>query len=120
MTGIECELDIPLPTQLPSASGFLANTPPLVLATHEALTNILKHSGGTPRQDFNGPPGNSLFEITIADDGKGFNAPAIESKSESPATMPGDGLINMRRRLADIGGQCRLNPRPGKGQTSGS
>ena len=40
---------------------------------------------------------------------------AIESKPESPAAVPGDGLINMRRRLADIGGDCRIESTPGQG-----
>ena len=112
MTGIECELDIP--TQLPSYPVSSQIRHHLFLATHEALTNILKHSGGIHAK-ISMVSGNGSFEINIADDGKGFNVTAIESKSGSPATPPGDGLINMRRRLADIGGQCRIESTPGQG-----
>jgi signal transduction histidine kinase len=111
MTGIECELDIP--TQLPSYPVSSQIRHHLFLATHEALTNILKHSGGAHAK-ISMISGNGSFEINIVDDGKGFNASAIETKSEPP-TVPGDGLINMRRRLADIGGQCRIESTPGQG-----
>ena len=112
MTGIECELDIP--TQLPSYPVSSQIRHHLFLATHEALTNILKHSGAIHAK-ISMVSGNGSFEINIADDGKGFNTPAIESKSGPPATTSGDGLINMRRRLADIAGQCRIESTPGQG-----
>jgi ligand-binding sensor domain-containing protein/signal transduction histidine kinase len=112
MTGIECGLDIP--TQLPAYPLSSQIRHHLFLATHEALTNILKHSGATHAK-ISMVSGNGSFEINIADDGKGFNAPAIESKSGPPATLSGDGLINMRRRLADIGGHCRIESTPGHG-----
>jgi ligand-binding sensor domain-containing protein/signal transduction histidine kinase len=112
MTGIECELDIP--TQLPSYPVSSQIRHHLFLATHEALTNILKHSGGRHAK-ISMVSGNGSFEINIADDGNGFNVPVIESKSGPPANAPGDGLINMRRRLADIGGQCRIESTPGQG-----
>jgi signal transduction histidine kinase len=112
MTGIECELDIP--TQLPPHPLSSQMRHHLFLATHEALTNILKHSGATHAK-ISMVSGHKAFEIKIADDGKGFNASAIESKSEPPATVPGDGLVNMRRRLADIGGHCRIESTPGLG-----
>ena len=55
------------------------------------------------------------FEINISDDGKGFSPPAGESKSESPAIPTGDGLSNMRQRLADLGGHCSIESAPGRG-----
>jgi ligand-binding sensor domain-containing protein/signal transduction histidine kinase len=112
MTGIQCELDIP--TQLPPHPLSSQIRHHLFLATHEALTNILKHSGATHAKIlmiFS----NAVFEINISDDGKGFNPSAIESKSELPTTVSGDGLSNMRRRLADIGGHCRIESTPGQG-----
>ena len=45
MTGIQCELDIP--AQLPPHPLSSQMRHHLFLATHEALTNILKHSGAT-------------------------------------------------------------------------
>jgi ligand-binding sensor domain-containing protein/signal transduction histidine kinase len=112
MTGIECELDIP--TQLPSYPLSSQIRHHLFLAAHEALTNILKHSGATHAK-ISMVSGHGSFEINITDDGRGFNAPALESKSSPPVTVPGDGLVNMRRRLADVGGHCRIDSTPGQG-----
>jgi ligand-binding sensor domain-containing protein/signal transduction histidine kinase len=112
MTGIECELDIP--TQLPPHALSSQMRHHLFLSTHEALTNILKHSGAT-RARVAMTCRNGLFEINISDNGKGINAPAIGSESEPAAQSSGDGLNNMRRRLADLGGQCSIESDPGQG-----
>jgi len=112
MTGIQCELDIP--AQLPPHPLSSQMRHHLSLATHEAITNILKHSSAT-RAKISMVSGKGVFEINVSDDGKGFNAFAIESKPELPTTASGDGLSNMRRRLADIGGHCRIESRPGQG-----
>jgi signal transduction histidine kinase len=109
MTGIQCELDIP--TQLPAHPLSSQMRHHLFLAAHEALTNILKHSGATYARismAFN----NSTFEIKISDDGEGFNSHSTDSK---PTTASGDGLNNMCQRLADIGGHCSIESAPGKG-----
>jgi ligand-binding sensor domain-containing protein/signal transduction histidine kinase len=111
LTGIQCELDIP--AQLPAHPLSSQMRHHLFLATHEALTNILKHSGATHAKVsmvFN----QDRFEINIADDGKGFTASDGKAPSEHPATA-GDGLSNMRQRLADIGGECRIESTPGRG-----
>jgi ligand-binding sensor domain-containing protein/signal transduction histidine kinase len=112
MTGIECELDIP--TQLPMHPFSSQTRHHLFLATHEALTNILKHSSAT-RAKISMTSGPAAFEINISDNGRGFDAAAIRSKPELSTAVPGDGLINMRRRLADIGGDCRIESTPGRG-----
>ena len=110
MTGIQCELDIP--AQLPAYPLSSQMRHHLFLATHEALTNILKHSGATQAKvsmDIE----DATFRINLSDNGRGFNPSALESKPESPAT--GDGLINMRRRLVEMGGQYRIESVPGQG-----
>ena len=112
MTGIQCELDIPM--QLPPHPLSSQMRHHLFLATHEALTNILKHSGAT-RAKISMVSDNAVFEISISDNGKCFNSSAIESKPESPATAAGDGLSNMCQRLADIGGHCSIESAPGQG-----
>jgi signal transduction histidine kinase len=112
MTGIQCELDIP--TQLPPHPLSSQMRHHLFLATHEAITNVLKHSGGT-RVRISMVIHNGLFEIKVSDDGKGFNSDGIESAPESPAAGSGNGLSNMCRRLADVGGRCSIQSAPGKG-----
>jgi signal transduction histidine kinase len=106
MTGISCELDIPTqlaPQPIPSQMRHQ-----LFLATHEAFTNILKHSGATHAKvsmTFH----DSDLEIHISDDGRGFNFP--EDGRMPAASATGDGLSNMTKRLADIGGQCLIQSR---------
>jgi signal transduction histidine kinase len=112
MTSIQCELDIP--AQLPSYPLSSQMRHHLFLATHEAITNILKHSSATHAK-ISMVSGNAVFEINISDDGKGFNSLANKLKSESPATASGDGLSNMCQRLADIGGHCSIESAPGRG-----
>ncbi len=86
----------------------------LFLSTHEALTNILKHSGAT-RVRVAMTCNHGLFEIEISDNGKGINASTIEPDNEGATLSSGDGLNNMRRRLADVGGQCSIESVPGQG-----
>ena len=112
MTGIDCELDIP--AQLPPHPLSSQQRHHLFLATHEAFTNILKHSGATHARVAIGL-GPAAFEIEISDDGKGFVVPASIANREAPADPEGDGLTNMLQRLKDIGGQCHIVSAPGTG-----
>ena len=78
----------------------------LFLAFREALNNAVKHSGASEIQiQLLVEP--AQFQIIIADTGIGFDA-------EAPPTE-GNGLKNMRERLADIGGQFAVFTRPGEG-----
>ncbi|MCB1130235.1 MAG: ATP-binding protein [Verrucomicrobiae bacterium] len=79
----------------------------LALATREAINNAVKH----------GPPETIFLRITledgrllvrIRDDGPGFDASSSSS---------GDGLDNLRRRMADSGGDCHIDSEPGTGTT---
>jgi len=80
----------------------------LFLAVREALHNAVKHSGATRvtltvRIDRRG------LEISIRDDGQGFDP-------GRPAVGVGhDGLVNMRRRMDELGGTCRIASAPGRG-----
>ena len=112
LTGIDCELDIP--AQLPPHPLSSQQRHHLFLATHEAFTNILKHSGAThARVAIALSP--AVFEIEISDDGKGFVVPAGVASQAAPVEPSGDGLTNMLQRLKDIGGQCHIVSAPGSG-----
>lgn len=103
---MRCRLD--LPTDLPART-----LPPdlrhnIFLIAKEALTNALRHAGGTVvfvQLKMNG----NHFKLVIADDGKGF-----EVKSSSPDGRH-NGLGNMRRRAEAIGGVLNMTSEPGKG-----
>ncbi|HEX7655115.1 MAG TPA: ATP-binding protein, partial [Verrucomicrobiae bacterium] len=58
-------------------------------------------------------PGNSL-EILVEDDGCGFDA---RTRLTAAAGFPDahDGLRNMTRRFAEVGGQCTIASQPGHG-----
>jgi len=112
MTGIECELE--LPAQLPPHPLSSQVRHHVFLAVHEAFTNILKHSGAT-RAKVTMTCNTTTFEISASDNGHGFDPVAAESGFEVSSAESGDGLRNMRQRLMDIGGRCRVESGPGRG-----
>jgi signal transduction histidine kinase len=76
------------------------------LAVKEAFNNVLKHAGASEvwlRLTLL----ESEIRVSVEDNGKGFD----------PAQMgaAGNGLENMRTRLADCGGKTELRTSPGQG-----
>ena len=110
MTGIECEMDIP--RQLPPYPLSSQVRHHLFLAVHEALTNILKHSGAT-RAKVSMTCRDSSFEVTVSDNGEGFK----RSVASLTVDGSGDGMKNMHWRLSSIGGECRAESPPEGGTT---
>jgi signal transduction histidine kinase len=115
---LRCRLDVPmrLPA-LPVTSEVRHN---LFLAFKEALHNLVRHAGATEaRVVFTQTPGG--FELSIQDNGRGFaatgvaQAQAASANGESLRRASGNGLPNMQKRLADLGGACRVRSRPGEG-----
>jgi len=77
---------------------------------------VLKHSGAAQVSvlvSHSAP----IFEILVSDDGKGFNSSVTVPQSADTMTAAGDGLRNMKRRLADIGGHCLIESESGQGVT---
>jgi signal transduction histidine kinase len=117
-TSVECELHIPrnLPHQ-PLSAETRHN---LFLAFEEALNNALKH-GRPSKVRVAMVAGPSRFEITIQDNGCGFDLAGVSPAAAFPgAARPphgGNGLWNMRQRLVDVGGQCAITSQPGQGST---
>ncbi len=72
----------------------------------EAVTNILKHAGGT-RIDIDGHADGEHYHLRIEDDGRGFD-PALVRQDAM-------GLTNMRERARLINGHCELAPGPAGG-----
>lgn len=77
-TGIECELEIP--AQLPAQPLSSQTRHHIFLAVHEALANILKHSGATRAKIAMACRGNN-FEIVVSDNGDGFDPASCEASS---------------------------------------
>jgi signal transduction histidine kinase len=76
------------------------------LAFREALNNAVRHSGATEVRITMGVASGQL-NITVADNGKGFDA-----SKNAPGS---NGLANMQQRLAKLGGQCSVRSQAGTG-----
>ncbi len=78
----------------------------LFLAFEEVLSNVVRHSGATEvRVKILVERENSL-SICVEDNGRGLSATVDEGA---------DGLINLRQRMAGIGGQCEIISRASGG-----
>jgi len=85
----------------------------LFLAVKEALHNVAKHAGATEVR-LTLTLAKDGFAWEVADNGRGFVSG--EPAPSSPDRLAsGNGLANMRRRLADIGGHCEVQSAPGAG-----
>jgi ligand-binding sensor domain-containing protein/two-component sensor histidine kinase len=103
-TGVRCRLDVP--AQLPDQPVSTETRHNLFMAVKEALNNALKHAEASEvRIGLEAMDGR--MAITITDNGRGFSAGQAQSK--------GNGLENMNRRLAQIGGRFVLESEPGRG-----
>jgi len=54
-----------------------------------------------------GAKGERLWRLSIRDNGKGFDPDKLE--------FPGNGLINMRKRMTEIDGEFIIRSTPGEG-----
>lgn len=79
----------------------------LVRITQEALTNVRKHADAT-RVDVTveAVPGDEIV-VTIADDGRGFDAHGVRDEAF--------GLTSMRQRAEQLGGTLSVAGVPGQG-----
>jgi signal transduction histidine kinase/ligand-binding sensor domain-containing protein len=78
----------------------------LYLIFKEAINNIAKYSGCSNTWIDLSMKGSHKVMMTIRDDGKGFDIGAESS---------GNGLLNMRKRAAELNGQFHFNSEIGKG-----
>ena len=112
--GIRCRLDLPL--QFPEWHLTSELRHNVFLAFKEALHNTVKHSHASEvliRLTLK----EKSFELALEDNGRGF-AVGEEMKNISAAPgrpASGNGVENMRRRLAAVGGNCDIQSTPGAG-----
>jgi signal transduction histidine kinase len=119
VAGIRCRLDVPIALPAwPLTSEVRHN---LFLAFKEALHNVVKHAAATEVR-VSLIPADTGFSLSVSDNGKGFD-PARAVPSAAPNLPPGgrlrysggNGLVNMKRRLEEIGGLCEFKSSPGEG-----
>lgn len=109
---IRCRLALPL--ALPELSIRSEVRHNLFLAFKESLHNAVRHSGANEvRVTVQFAPGG--FKLVVADNGTGFDPKRIASSPEKNRPAPGNGLRNLRSRLAQIGGHSEIHSAPGEG-----
>jgi signal transduction histidine kinase/ligand-binding sensor domain-containing protein len=114
--GIRCRLEGPL--MLPPWPVTAEVRHNLFLAFKEAVHNVVRHSAAT-EAGIQFTLASSGFTLDIQDDGRGFDPSsprgARTGDGERPRATFGHGLINMRKRLEEIGGQCSVESGAGRG-----
>jgi signal transduction histidine kinase/ligand-binding sensor domain-containing protein len=101
---VRCRLD--LPEQVPPRELSTDVRHNLFLVVKEAINNTVKYAHATELR-LRIAVTEEKLELSIEDNGRGFEHP--------PDAAGADGLRNMEQRLADIGGRCWIQGRPGAG-----
>jgi PAS domain S-box-containing protein len=76
----------------------------------ELLFNVVKHSG-THAVKLVVSRSDGQIDLTVSDDGKGFEPDVVESSS-APS---GFGLLKLRERASSVGGSLEIDSAPGRG-----
>jgi signal transduction histidine kinase len=80
----------------------------------ELWTNTLRHAAAH-RFSVELCGSNEEFVMRVCDDGKGFSVDEAEDKALRGQSM---GLVNIRERVAQLGGSVDIHSAPGKGTTT--
>jgi hypothetical protein len=107
----ETRFNIPVQLSMPEQSPVIPaeKATAIFRVYQEALTNVARHSGAT-KVDVRIDCKEDKFVMTIADNGKGFEAGVAGKKK----TL---GVLGMRERVINIGGQYEIAGSPGSGTT---
>jgi signal transduction histidine kinase len=109
---IRCRLAMPL--QMPECSVRSEVRHNLFLAFKETLHNAVKYSGANEvRISFQFVPGG--FILAVVDNGSGFDPRRGVAAPERSRPAPGNGLRNIRSRLAQIQGRAEIHSALGEG-----
>lgn len=100
---IQVSLDAPREVPLFKPATFEA----ILQMTNEAVSNAIRHAKATRINIMAVQTANAL-QITVADDGKGFDLEALSSHN-------GLGVRNVQQRAALHGGEVKIDTAPGKG-----
>src|SRR5258707_4968618 len=114
--GIRCRLDVPV--YLPPWALTSEVRHNVFLALKEALNNAVKHAAATEVR-ISLELQSAGFVLLLADNGRGFDRNSRSERSgpgaDGARIGPGNGLLNMQKRLEEIGGCCEWNTAPGEG-----
>ena len=104
--GISMRFEIPDPLPAMSLDGALRHR--LFLALREAVHNAAQHGHAGSVTVSLALQGDRL-ELSVADDGRGFDLAAVQADGTH------DGLGNMQKQMAEVGGTCAIRSERGKG-----
>lgn len=112
--GVRCRLDLPKTVPPLHLSSQVRHN--LFLCCKEALNNVVKHARAT-EVSISFSATAQVLEIGIADNGRGVDAAAVGDRAslEPWRAGGGNGLKNMRQRMAEAGGSCTFSERLGGG-----
>ncbi len=77
----------------------------------EALSNVRRHSEAQHVR-INLSIHNDTFESEVQDDGRGFDPQAVNMNGDNPRGL---GLLGIKERVSQCGGQVEINSQPGSG-----
>ncbi len=114
-THIRCRLDVPFHVPMWSLTAEIRHH--VFLAFKEALNNVVKHAAASEVKISMQllPKG---FLLCVADDGSGFKIHKAKEGLVSAVSengVSGNGIMNMQKRLEEIGGSCEWTFVAGKG-----
>lgn len=99
------QLKINVPGQLSAQNLPVESRRNIYLFCKEAINNAVKYSGGN-MLELTVKESNQILEISISDNGKGFDAENVKR---------GNGLNNMQKRAGELGGEFDIQSKPGEG-----
>jgi signal transduction histidine kinase len=102
----EISYTISLPDDLPKDDLGEQARRNIFLVVKETLNNIVKHSAAS-RVDIELQCDQASISLIIRDNGRGFDTGNVRRF--------GNGLLNMKKRMADIGGSFTITSQPGEG-----
>ncbi|MEW6159038.1 MAG: two-component regulator propeller domain-containing protein, partial [Verrucomicrobiota bacterium] len=102
--GLRCRLDVPL--ELPNERLSAETRHNLYLVLKEALNNVVRHARAT-QCHLRFSVAATQLQIIVEDDGCGFDP--------AKAAGDGNGLVNMKERIRDLGGDIQWEAAPGRG-----
>jgi signal transduction histidine kinase len=84
----------------------------LFRAVRELLLNSLKHTGGSALHITMQQRRPDKVRIVVADDGPGFDPTSLDNRRTDSQTV---GLLNIRERVSNFGGEFHINSGPKRG-----
>jgi signal transduction histidine kinase/ligand-binding sensor domain-containing protein len=107
LSGIEADANLPLGADLRRE---------IYLIFKETINNLVRHSA-SEMAEVSFAVENDNLVITVKDDGQGFST-VTNGNGANGATRGGNGLPNMKRRAANLGGSYEIASEVGRGTTA--